>query len=111
MAYFNFVVFSYLYIYIAYLVTTQVTTFISLVFQALCGTRVDVPTLNGERLVVNLFDEVVKPTTVKRIAGKGLPLSKDPLRRGDMLISFEIVFPEKLNTNTRDLLRNSLPNK
>lgn len=79
--------------------------------EALCGTRVDVPTLNGERLVVNLFDEVVKPTTVKRIAGKGLPLSKDPLRRGDMLISFEIVFPEKLNTNTRDLLRNSLPTK
>ena len=80
-------------------------------FQALCGTRVDVPTLNGERLVVNLLDEIVKPTTVKRIAGKGLPLSKDPTRKGDMLISFEIVFPEKLNGNTKDLLRNSLPSK
>ena len=80
-------------------------------FQALCGTRVDVPTLNGERLVVNLFEEIVKPTTVKRIAGKGLPLSKDPSRKGDMLISFEITFPEKLNGNTKDLLRNSLPNK
>jgi len=79
--------------------------------EALCGTRVDVPTLNGERLVVNLLDEIVKPTTVKRIAGKGLPLSKDPTRKGDMLISFEIVFPEKLNGNTKDLLRNSLPSK
>jgi len=79
--------------------------------EALCGTRVDVPTLNGERLVVNLFDEIVKPSTVKRIAGKGLPLSKDPSRKGDMLISFEIIFPEKLNGNTKDLLRSSLPNK
>ena len=77
----------------------------------MCGTRVDVPTLNGERLVVNLLDEIVKPTTVKRIAGKGLPLSKDPTRKGDMLISFEIVFPEKLNGYTKDLLRNSLPSK
>ena len=80
-------------------------------FQALCGSRVDVPTLNGERLVINLFDEIVKPSTVKRIAGKGLPLSKDPSRKGDMLISFEIVFPEKLNGSTKDLLRSSLPNK
>ena len=77
----------------------------------MCGTRVDVPTLNGERLVVNLSDEIVKPTTVKRIAGKGLPLSKDASRKGDMLISFEIVFPEKLNGQTKDLLKNSLPNK
>ena len=80
-------------------------------FQALCGSRVDVPTLNGERLVINLFDEIVKPSTVKRIAGKGLPLSKDPSRKGDMLISFEIIFPEKLNGSTKDLLRSSLPNK
>jgi len=79
--------------------------------EALCGSRVDVPTLNGERLVINLFDEIVKPSTVKRIAGKGLPLSKDPSRKGDMLISFEIIFPEKLNGSTKDLLRSSLPNK
>ena len=42
--------------------------------QALCGVRVDVPTLSGgDRLVLSLTDEVIKPTTVKRIVGKGLP--------------------------------------
>ena len=79
--------------------------------QALCGTRVDVPTLTGDRLVLSLHDEVIKPSTVKRIIGKGLPQSKDPSRRGDLLVSFDIVFPEKITHITRDTLRNSLPNK
>jgi len=79
--------------------------------EALCGTRVDVPTLTGDRLVLSLHDEVVKPSTVKRIIGKGLPQSKDPTRRGDLLVSFDVVFPEKINPATRETLRNSLPNK
>ena len=81
--------------------------------QALCGARIDVPALagGGDRLVLSLSDEVIKPTTVKRIVGKGLPQSKDPTKRGDLLISFDIVFPEKIAPHTRDTLRNSLPNK
>lgn len=80
--------------------------------EALCGARVDVPTLSGsDRLVLSLTDEVIKPATVKRIVGKGLPQSKDPTKRGDLLISFEIVFPDKITTHTRDTLRNCLPNK
>jgi DnaJ-class molecular chaperone len=79
--------------------------------QALCGTRVDIPLLGGERTVVNLQDEIVKPTTVKRMVGKGLPLPKDPSRRGDLVISFDIVFPDRLPTTTRELFRNNLPSK
>ena len=85
---------------------------ISFLFQALCGVRVDVPTLTGsDRLVLSLTDEVIKPSTVKRIVGKGLPQSKDPTKRGDLLISFDIAFPDKISPHTRDTLRNSLPNK
>jgi len=80
--------------------------------EALCGVRVDVPTLSGgDRLVLSLTDEVIKPTTVKRIVGKGLPQSKDPTKRGDLLISFDIVFPDKITPMTRETLKNSLPNK
>jgi DnaJ-class molecular chaperone len=79
--------------------------------EALCGTRVDVPLLGGERTTVNLQDEIVKPTTVKRMVGKGLPLPKDPSRRGDLVISFDIVFPDRLPTTTRELFRNNLPSK
>ena len=37
--------------------------------------------------------------------------SKDPTKRGDLLISFDIVFPDKITPMTRETLKNSLPNK
>lgn len=71
----------------------------------------EVPLIGGDRTVVNLQDEIVKPSTVKRIVGKGLPLPKDPNRKGDLIISFDIVFPERLSIATRDLFRSQLPGK
>jgi len=79
--------------------------------EALCGVLVDIPTLTGEKIPINLANEVIKPNTVKKIAGYGLPLPKEPTRRGDILVSFEITFPEKLSQNTKDLLHDLLPNK
>ena len=84
---------------------------IHFIFQALCGSRTEVPLLGGERMVINLQDEVIKPTTVKRVVGKGLPNPKDPARRGDLIVNFDIVFPERLSTTTRDLFRSHLPGK
>ena len=71
----------------------------------------DIPTLTGEKIPINLANEVIKPTTVKKIAGYGLPLPKEPSKRGDILVSFEIQFPDKLSQNTKDLLHDLLPNK
>merc|ERR1711971_1034953 len=79
--------------------------------EALCGSQVSVPLLGGERLALNLQDEVIKPSTVKRVVGKGLPNPKDPARRGDLIVNFDIVFPERLSTATRDLFRSHLPGK
>ena len=82
-----------------------------ILLQALCGVRVDVPLLGGEKIGINLQDEVIKPSTVKRVIGKGLPNPKDSARRGDLIVSFDIVFPERLSTTTRDLFRSHLPGK
>lgn len=75
---------------------------------ALCGCQVNIPTLTGESLPLRL-KEVVKPTTVRRMGGYGLPYPKDPNRKGDLLIHFEIKFPETLNENTKQLLKDILP--
>lgn len=40
-----------------------------------------------------------------------LPYPKEPSRKGDLLVSFDIIFPEKLPTETKDLLRDILPAK
>uniref|UniRef100_T1J5Q1 J domain-containing protein n=1 Tax=Strigamia maritima TaxID=126957 RepID=T1J5Q1_STRMM len=74
--------------------------------EALCGTRVTVPTLTGERLPLELRD-IIRPTTVKRIQGQGLPLPKEPNRRGDLIVAFDIQFPEHLNQTTKDILYGS----
>jgi len=79
--------------------------------EALCGVMVDIPTLTGDKIPLNLANEVIKPTTVKRIPGYGLPLSKEPSKKGDILVTFDIQFPEKLSQNTKDLLHDLLPNK
>ena len=82
------------------------------IFQALCGSRVEIPSLNGgDSSILNLTDEIVRPSTVKRVSGRGLPHPKDPSKRGDILVNFEIAFPERLPQGTRESLRNLLPNK
>nr|XP_057904373.1 dnaJ homolog subfamily B member 1a [Doryrhamphus excisus] len=75
---------------------------------ALCGCTVSAPTLDGRTITVTSRD-VVKPGMKKRILGEGLPLSKWPEKRGDMILDFTVKFPDKLGQNTRDALRQVLP--
>ncbi|XP_076638676.1 dnaJ protein homolog 1 [Colletes latitarsis] len=78
--------------------------------QALCGTVIEVPTLTGEKITLNLTREIVKPNLVKRIQGHGLPFPKEPSRKGDLLVSFDIKFPESLSQSAKDILYDTLPN-
>lgn len=80
----------------------------SVCLQALCGCTVSAPTLDGRTITVTSRD-VVKPGMKKRIAGEGLPLSKFPEKRGDMILDFTVKFPEKLGQSTRDALKQILP--
>jgi DnaJ-class molecular chaperone len=75
---------------------------------ALCGSSISVPTLDKTQVPIHLT-EIVKPTTIKRLHGQGLPLPKQPDRRGDLIISFDIGFPDNLNQTTKDVLRDTLP--
>lgn len=76
---------------------------------ALCGCQIEVPTLTGKRIPLNLTKEIVKPQTVKRIQGQGLPFPKEPSRKGDLLVAFDISFPETLTSSAKDILRDVLP--
>ncbi|XP_076165100.1 dnaJ protein homolog 1 [Ptiloglossa arizonensis] len=78
--------------------------------QALCGTIIEVPTLTGEKITLNLTREIVKPSSVKRIQGHGLPFPKELSRKGDLLVSFDIKFPETLSQSAKDILYDTLPN-
>ena len=71
----------------------------------------DIPTLTAEKIPINLSSEIIKPSTVKRIPGYGLPQPKEPTKRGDILVSFDIQFPDKLTQTTKDKMFEMLPTK
>lgn len=75
--------------------------------EALCGCIVTIPTLTGDR-ITQRFTEVIKPTTTKRIPGQGLPHSKEPNRRGDLIVAFDIKFPDSLPEGSKQILSDIL---
>uniref|UniRef100_H2Z2S1 J domain-containing protein n=1 Tax=Ciona savignyi TaxID=51511 RepID=H2Z2S1_CIOSA len=77
--------------------------------QALTGFTAMIPTLDADRNIPLPCTDVVKPDTQKRIRGEGLPLPKQPHRRGDLLVNFNIVFPAYLSRQSKAVLRDTLP--
>ncbi|XP_075903883.1 dnaJ homolog subfamily B member 1-like [Nelusetta ayraudi] len=75
---------------------------------ALCGSTVSAPTLEGRTLSVSTTD-VVQPGTKRRISGEGLPYPKRPERRGDLIVEYEVRFPERLSQSARDTIAQVLP--
>lgn len=65
--------------------------------------------MTGEKLRISTKQEVIKPNTVKRIQGYGLPHPKDTSRKGDLLVAFDIKFPDKLTTSEKEILADVLP--
>ncbi|XP_077981617.1 dnaJ homolog subfamily B member 1-like [Glandiceps talaboti] len=76
--------------------------------EALTGTTVQIPTLEG-RPVRLPISGIIKPTTKQRISGEGLPFPKQPTRRGDVIVSFDIKFPDHLSTQAKNILADVLP--
>lgn len=76
--------------------------------EALCGCTVNVPTLDGRTIPIT-FKDVIRPNTRRKIPGEGLPLPKTPEKRGDLVIEFEVIFPERIPPASRTILEKALP--
>ena len=77
---------------------------------ALCEGLVTVPTVEGRNVEVRL-DTVVSPVYTKTLPGQGLPLPRNPSKRGDLVVQFDIKFPRHLSTESKELLYNALPSQ
>ena len=75
---------------------------------ALAGGHVEVPTLDGRKLRLRL-NSIVNPDSTERIHGEGLPLPKNPSKRGDLIVKYDIRFPDELSCTHRDILLDTLP--
>lgn len=74
---------------------------------ALCGGEVVVPHINGTSAKRRL-DKVVGPDTIDVISGQGMPISKQPGKRGDLLLSYNIKFPTSIGDKDREQMANIL---
>ncbi|KAM9307325.1 dnaJ homolog subfamily B member 5 [Pholidichthys leucotaenia] len=75
--------------------------------EALCGCTVNVPTLDNRMMPLPCSD-VIKPGAVRRLRGEGLPLPKSPSQRGDLVVEFQVVFPDRIPPQSREIIKHSL---
>lgn len=54
------------------------------------------------------IDQVVTPGFTRVIRGAGMPISKQPGQRGDLVVTFDIVFPKTLSSQQKEILRKTL---
>ncbi|CAE8618318.1 unnamed protein product [Polarella glacialis] len=77
---------------------------------ALTGFKVDIPTLDSQERIlrVNIRD-MVTPNYSKVVKGEGMPSSKNPGVKGDLIITFDIVYPQSMSEDAKEQLKKILP--
>lgn len=80
-----------------------VTQKISLV-EALTGYTAQLTSLDGRNLTV-LINSVINPTYEEVVKGEGMPIPKEPSKKGNLRIKFNIKFPSKLTSEQKTGLK------
>lgn len=75
--------------------------------EALAGTTVNLTTLDGRNLSIQVTD-IVSPGYELVVSREGMPIAKEPRTRGDLKIKFEVKFPTRLTPEQRSALRRAL---
>ncbi|KAI4307254.1 hypothetical protein L6164_030460 [Bauhinia variegata] len=68
--------------------------------KALTGCTIPVPLLGGQEMDLTVED-IIYPGYEKIIPGQGMPISKDPQKRGNLKIKFLVEFPTQLTQDQR----------
>ena len=76
-----------------------VTQKISLV-DALTGYSVHLTTLDGRNLIIPI-NNVISPTYEEVVLREGMPIYKDPTKKGNLRIKFNIQFPTMLTSEQK----------
>ncbi|XVF55085.1 hypothetical protein PTKIN_Ptkin06aG0008300 [Pterospermum kingtungense] len=80
-----------------------VTQKISLV-EALTGYTAQLTTLDGRNLTVPI-NNIISPTYEEVVKGEGMPIPKEPSKKGNLRIKFNIKFPSKLTAEQKTGLK------
>ncbi|XP_058228333.1 uncharacterized protein LOC131336485 [Rhododendron vialii] len=79
---------------------------ISLV-EALTGKTLELTTLDGRNIIIPIT-EIVKPGYEVIVSNEGMPISKEPRRKGNLRIKFDVKYPSRLTTEQKSDLKRVL---
>jgi chaperone protein DnaJ len=80
-----------------------------LLSEALCGCKIPMSHPNGMTIIVESKD-IIKPGQTRRVKGLGF-YDKDKKETGDMVLEFDIVFPDKLDPPRDEFIYKLLPKR
>ncbi|KAI3726910.1 hypothetical protein L1987_66717 [Smallanthus sonchifolius] len=74
---------------------------------ALTGKTFELTTLDGRNLAVPIT-EIVKPGYELTVANEGMPISKEPRKKGNLRIKFDVRYPSRLSAEQKSDLKRVL---
>lgn len=74
---------------------------------ALGGTTISIPHLSGKILTVSC-PELIYPGYEKIIPNEGMPIAKDPGKKGNLRLKFDVKFPLRLSPEQRSTIKRVL---
>lgn len=75
--------------------------------EALTGKTLELTTLDGRNLMIPLT-EIVKPGYELVVPNEGMPISKDPRRKGNLRIKIDVCYPSRLSEGQKSELKRVL---
>jgi len=74
--------------------------------QALLGLTIDVHTLDQRKLRIPI-NKIISPGYTHKVIGEGMPISKSPHEKGNLIIEFDINFPNRLTEHQKKLINDA----
>jgi DnaJ-class molecular chaperone len=71
--------------------------------------KLTIPTLDGRTLSIKIRD-VIHPDYTHIVPGEGMPISKNPSQKGNLIIKFKIAFPTELTDQQREQVKQLFQN-
>lgn len=75
--------------------------------EALTGKTIDLTTLDGRNLLIPVT-EIVKPGYELIVPNEGMPISKEPRKKGNLIIKFDVRYPKRLTSEQKSDLKRVL---
>lgn len=75
--------------------------------EALTGKTLDLTTLDGRNIMIPLTD-IVKPGAEVVVPNEGMPISREPGKKGNLRIKIDVRYPSRLSVEQKSELRRVL---